>query len=48
MVPDGQFVQILQVNAEAKVACKRLVNAANAAGGTDNITTLMVDCGKVG
>ena len=46
MVPDGQIVQLLQVNAEVEAACKGLVNAANAAGGTDNITALVVDLGN--
>ncbi len=42
---DRQILQILQVNAEAEAACQALVNAANTAGGTDNITVLVVGCG---
>lgn len=45
MVPDWKIVQILQANPEAKVACQALVDTANAAGGTDNITALVVSCG---
>ncbi len=48
IVSDGQIVQILQVNAEVEAACKELVDAANAAGGTDNITVLVVNFGKEG
>ncbi len=48
MVPDGQIVQIVQVNAEVEAACKGLVDAANKAGGTDNITALVVNFGKEG
>ena len=40
-----RVLQILQVNAEAEAACQALVNAANTAGGTDNITVLVVGCG---
>jgi serine/threonine protein phosphatase PrpC len=45
MIPDTQIVQILHANAEAGAACRDLVRAANAAGGTDNITALVIDCG---
>jgi serine/threonine protein phosphatase PrpC len=46
MVSDRQIVQLLHVNAGAEEACQALVNAANVAGGTDNITALVVDCGR--
>jgi protein phosphatase len=46
MVADEQIVQTLRDNGEARAACQELVDAANAAGGTDNITVLVVDCGR--
>ena len=44
MVPDQQIAQILRVSPQAEVACQALVQAANMAGGKDNITALAVDC----
>ncbi|HEY6541994.1 MAG TPA: PP2C family serine/threonine-protein phosphatase [Ktedonobacteraceae bacterium] len=46
MVSGTQIAHLLQINAEPAGACRALVNAANAAGGTDNITALVVDCGS--
>ncbi len=46
MIPNTQIAQLLQVNAEVLAACQALVHAANTAGGTDNITVLVVDCGR--
>ncbi len=48
MVGDGKIVEILRVNGEAEAACRGLVEAANEAGGKDNITAVVVDCGAVG
>ncbi len=37
-------MQLLHVNAGVEAAYQALVEAANTAGGTDNITALVVDC----
>jgi protein phosphatase len=40
-VPDGQIAQLLDGDADAERTCRRLVEAANDAGGTDNITVVV-------
>jgi protein phosphatase len=40
-VPDGQIAQLLDGDADAEETCRRLVEAANNAGGTDNITVVV-------
>jgi serine/threonine protein phosphatase PrpC len=44
MVLDAQIEELLQANPETEAACQALVTAANEAGGTDNITVLVVNC----
>jgi len=43
MVPEDRIAKILQDNIEPDAACKALVAAANAAGGTDNITAVVLN-----
>ena len=43
MVPDDTIMGLLAVSEEPQVACDHLVEAANAAGGKDNITAVIVD-----
>ena len=42
MVPDDTISAILEAESDPEVACTRLVQAANEAGGRDNITVLIV------
>ena len=44
MVPGLQIEDLLRANPEPESACQALVEAANAAGGKDNITVLVVNC----
>jgi len=44
MVPDAALLEHLKVGANLDDAVEKLVNAANAAGGTDNITVLVLEC----
>jgi PPM family protein phosphatase len=41
MVPDAQIVEVLRHTAELARACMQLIDMANAAGGTDNITCIL-------
>jgi protein phosphatase len=43
MVEDKEIVKLLQENKNPQDACKMLVDKANAAGGHDNITVVVVD-----
>jgi serine/threonine protein phosphatase PrpC len=40
-VPDEQIIELLNSDVSAKQACHQLVDAANEAGGTDNITVVV-------
>ncbi len=42
MVKDAQMAEILAKNSALPAACKELIDAANAAGGADNITVILV------
>jgi protein phosphatase len=43
MISDDVIARILKQTKSCKAACRRLVDAANRAGGADNITALIVD-----
>jgi serine/threonine protein phosphatase PrpC len=43
MLPDDRLAAILGAERSAAEACRRLVAVANAAGGQDNVTTLILD-----
>jgi protein phosphatase len=43
LVGDNEITGILQGSRDCQAACKSLVEAANAAGGTDNVTVVIVD-----
>ncbi len=43
MLDDKDIAKILKKETDPEAACKKLVNAANAAGGHDNITVVIVD-----
>jgi protein phosphatase len=45
VVPDGKIAVILSSTTDLEVACKRLVDAANEAGGPDNVSVLLVRVG---
>jgi protein phosphatase len=40
-VPDGQIAQVLDGDSDAEGICRRLIEAANDAGGTDNVTVVV-------
>jgi protein phosphatase len=44
MVQDTSLPEHLQVGGDLDAAVNKLVAAANAAGGTDNITVLVLEC----
>jgi len=44
MVPDEQIEAILQTEPDPRHTCDMLIAAANAAGGNDNISAVVVDC----
>ena len=46
VLSDTQIAHLLRVNAEPEAACQALISAANTAGGLDNITALVVNCGR--
>jgi protein phosphatase len=41
-IPEGEIIQILRTSPGAQVACEALLAAANAAGGEDNSTAVLV------
>lgn len=43
MVPDEEIASIVSSEPEQDACCHRLIEAANAAGGEDNITVVVVD-----
>jgi protein phosphatase len=47
MVSDAQIAKLLQFYTETELACRGLVDTANAAGGKDNITVVVVNCGDL-
>jgi protein phosphatase len=47
MVPDTKYPSYLQTDCDLDNAVNELVDAANAAGGTDNITVLVLECKDV-
>jgi protein phosphatase len=44
MVPDAALAEIVKTGADLDATVNKLVSAANAAGGTDNITVLVLEC----
>ncbi len=42
MVPDPKMAEILAANSDLTTACEALIDAANAAGGNDNVTCVLV------
>jgi len=44
MVSDAALPEYLKLDADLDDAVNKLVGAANAAGGTDNITVLALEC----
>lgn len=47
LVPDESIAAILLSIPDPEAACRALVDAANAAGGTDNITVLVINWGEM-
>ena len=43
LVEDEDLTAIVRTSASSQIACERMIAAANAAGGPDNITVIMVD-----
>jgi protein phosphatase len=43
LIEDRQIAGVLQGSCDCQAACKSLVEAADAAGGTDNVTVVIVD-----
>lgn len=43
LIEDNEITGILQGSRDCQAACKSLVEAANAAGGTDNVTVVLID-----
>jgi protein phosphatase len=46
MVRDAELLALLQKRLAPRIVCQRLIAAANAAGGTDNITALVVSVSR--
>jgi serine/threonine protein phosphatase PrpC len=44
MIPDAKLAEVLRTGCDLDEAVNKLVEAANAAGGTDNITVLVLEC----
>ncbi|MCU0486443.1 MAG: protein phosphatase 2C domain-containing protein [Anaerolineales bacterium] len=44
MVPDAKMADLLRAHSQPQAACQALVEAANAQGGVDNITVVIVEC----
>lgn len=42
VVPQSEIVRIVNASSSPQIACQRLVQAANAAGGPDNITVILI------
>ena len=47
MVPDRKLLSIIRGNPNADDAAKALVDSANAAGGVDNVTVIVIDVGPM-
>lgn len=47
MLSDDEIARLLELYADPQEACNALVAAANAAGGEDNISTIVIDIGAV-
>jgi protein phosphatase len=45
VVPDGTIAELLSAAGEGDAACRSLIDAANAAGGPDNITVVLLRVG---
>ena len=45
VVPDGKMTTILRQALDLESACQQLVDAANGAGGPDNVSVLLVRAG---
>jgi len=43
-IDDKTICMVLQETCDADEACKRLIDLANESGGTDNITTIVINC----
>jgi protein phosphatase len=46
MVPDVELLALLRKRLAPRIVCQRLIAAANAAGGKDNITALLVSVSR--
>ncbi len=46
MVCDAELLALLQKRLAPRIVCQRLIAAANAAGGTDNIAALLVSVSR--
>jgi protein phosphatase len=44
MVPDSEIAALLRAHPQPQTTCQALVEAANAQGGRDNITVVIVEC----
>jgi protein phosphatase len=42
VVPEDEIVKLVNSSQDPELACQKLINAANAAGGPDNITAILV------
>jgi len=46
MISEQRIAQVLWNEADVHVACKKLVDAANSAGGGDNVTVVVLQVGR--